>query len=294
VAFAVALLRAGVAFAVVAVLRAADGRDAAALVAPAVWRAPVVERLAVVRDGLLRAGVPPVAAEAALRTVDAAVDAAVDAVLRAADAAVDTVLRAAEAAVETVLRATDAAVEAGLRATDATVEAGLRVVEVFGVAFAALVDRDALADRVVAVDRVVLAGLDAVRLVPADVFAAAARVAAGLVVACFAAAIVVLLLPPSRGCSRIGVVRFDLDLLPMTVVFAVTAAGGGCLSGRLPIGHPRRPTPRCVHERGRGLARLRLPSCRDRADPSTHTCWPQSRPVDGKGTSSTDQHRCCS
>jgi len=75
------------------------------------------------------------------------------------------------------------------------------------VALAALVDRDALADRVVAVDRVVLAGVDAVRLVPADVFAAAARVAAGLVVACFAAAIVVLLLPLLAGVRGLWFVR---------------------------------------------------------------------------------------
>jgi hypothetical protein len=74
------------------------------------------------------------------------------------------------------------------------------VVAVFraGADLAALVDRDVLADRVV------LAAFGAVRLAPA-VFAAAARVAAGLVVACFAAAIVVLLLPHSRVFAGFGV-----------------------------------------------------------------------------------------
>jgi hypothetical protein len=96
------------------------------------------------------------------------------------------------------------------------------VVAVFraGADLAALVDRDVLADRVV------LAALGAVRLVPAGVLAAAARVAAGLVVACFAAAIVVLLLPPSRVFAGLVSVRFDLDLLPTTTVFAVTGISG--------------------------------------------------------------------
>jgi hypothetical protein len=85
-------------------------------------------------------------------------------------------------------------------------EAVVLVVAVFraGADLAALVDRD------------VLAALDAVRL------AAAARVAAGLVVACFAAAIVVLLLPPSRVFAGLVLVRFDLDLLPTTTDFAVS------------------------------------------------------------------------
>jgi hypothetical protein len=92
------------------------------------------------------------------------------------------------------------------------------VVAVFrtGADLAALVDRDVLADRVV------LAAFGAVGLAPAVVFAAAARVAAGLVVACFAAAIVVLLLPPSRVFAGLVLVRFDLDVLPTTTNFAVS------------------------------------------------------------------------
>jgi hypothetical protein len=150
----------------------------------------------------------------------------------------------------------------------------------------------AAAVRLVPVAFAVLAtGRDAV----AD-FAATARFAADLVVACFAAAIVVLLLPLLAGVRGLGVAVLDPDLLRCRRVqrpsrWPCHRRGA---NSHPPNVHPPHPTPRCAPGHGRVLALPPRPRRRARVALSTRTCWPQSRPVGGKGTSSTDQHRCCS